>query len=184
MQMLVLDKRAVNLGSTSSDDRRRGTTCLTKAHHGSLSFELWKGSAEDRGEAGSFCIQTGPDFTYEQAKNSELACRTHPDELVLMSFADQFIVALGVASSGSPRVGVYASLIPLPWTLYQIKPSKVFHVVPRAFRVNEMQPDAIDLSQACQIDFSQHPHHVVLSHNADTTLAVLEDQSSSLAPKL
>ncbi|MCJ1396094.1 hypothetical protein MMC18_008982 [Xylographa bjoerkii] len=166
VQMLVLDKRPMDLGSGTSDDRRRGTTAITKTHQQSLSFELWKGPADDKGEPGSFCIQTGPDFTYEQAKNN------------------QFIVALGLSSSGSPRVGVYASFIPLPRTLYQIKPSKVFYVVPRALRVNEMQPDDVDFSQACQIDFSQHPHHVLLSHNDDTTLTVSDDKSSPPSPKI
>lgn len=183
VQMLVLDRQPVSLGPTSSNERRRGTTCFMKAQQNSLSFDLWKGPGEDKGEAGSFCVQTGADFTYYQAKNSKWGLDKET-AICLTYSADQFMIALGLASSGSPRVGIYASFVPVPRTLYQITPSKVFYVVPRALAVNKQLASDVDFSQACQIDFSLHPRHVVITHNDDSTLAISDETPSSPAPKL
>jgi hypothetical protein len=63
----VLDRRPVALGVVETSILRPGTTCVTQVVSDALSFALWDGPAVDRGEAGAFCIQTGSDFTYEEA---------------------------------------------------------------------------------------------------------------------
>lgn len=71
VQVRVLDRRQVSLGTGSSDTLRHGTTCVTQVTSATPSFDLWGGPADDRGEVGAFCIETGADFTYEQAAASE-----------------------------------------------------------------------------------------------------------------
>jgi hypothetical protein len=56
VQMRVLDRRAVRLGSSSSGDLHRGTTCVAKVLSGAPSFTLWGGTGDDKGsEAPSAC---------------------------------------------------------------------------------------------------------------------------------
>jgi hypothetical protein len=71
VQVRVLDRRPVSLGTGSSHTLRHGTTCVTQVTSATPSFALWGGPADDRGEVGAFCIETGADFTYEQAAASE-----------------------------------------------------------------------------------------------------------------
>ncbi|KAL2793186.1 hypothetical protein BJX66DRAFT_339092 [Aspergillus keveii] len=163
----ILDRRPVTLGAVETSVLRPGTTCVTQVVSDALSFALWDGPAGDRGEAGAFCIQTGLDFTYEEATTNN------------------FILGLGLSTTGSAQVGLYASFIPTPRTTYQITPSKLFYIVPRQLSVNAPRNDE-DFANACQVDFLVRSAHVKLAHNDNNVIEVVDDDSSSsiLAPKL
>jgi hypothetical protein len=90
-------------------------------------------------------------------------------------------VGLGLSTSGSPRVGLYASFIPTPHTTYQITPSKKFYVVARELGVNQPKPDDVDFAQMCQIDFAVQSSHIQLVHNDDSMLSILDGESPSSA---
>ncbi|KAG2414749.1 hypothetical protein HFD88_003941 [Aspergillus terreus] len=155
VQVRVLDRRQVSLGIGSSDTLRHGTTCVTQVTSATPSFDLWGGPADDRGEVGAFCIETGADFTYEQAA------------------AKNFILGLGLSSSGHELVGLYASFTPVPRTTYQIWPSKTFYVVPERTEVNAPRA-ATDLRTAYEIDFTMRLPHVQLVHNESNVIEIVD----------
>ncbi|KAL3487024.1 hypothetical protein BJX62DRAFT_241422 [Aspergillus germanicus] len=162
----VLDRRPVTLGVVETTILRPGTTCVTQVVSDALSFTLWGGPAGDRGEAKAFCIQTGSDFTYEEATTNN------------------FILGLGLSTTGSAHVGLFTSFVPTPRTTYQVTPSKVFYVVPRQLSVNAPRKDE-DFANACQVDFSVRSAHVKLAHTDNNVIEVVGDDSSSiLASKL
>lgn len=72
VQIQVLDKRSVKLGSGTVKNLNPGTTCIVEIASETPAFALSGGHAEDKGGLGAFCIKTGQDFKYQQAKNSRL----------------------------------------------------------------------------------------------------------------
>jgi hypothetical protein len=80
-------------------------------------------------------------------------------------------------------VGIYASFTPTPHTDYQIEPSKVFYVVPRALEANEKKPEALDFSQECKVNFELLCPSVQLVHDDDNVIRVSEGVSSG-SPRL
>jgi hypothetical protein len=64
-----------------------------------VSFALWDGPAVDRGEAGAFCIQTGSDFTYEEATISMFSYRPTESGWAPTQ-TDNFILGLGLSTTG------------------------------------------------------------------------------------
>lgn len=75
VRVRALDKRPVQLGSTSSEDSKKGTTASVNMTSGALAFDLWAGTSGDKGESGAFCIKTG-NFSYNEAKNSKFSLPT------------------------------------------------------------------------------------------------------------
>ncbi|KAL3450342.1 hypothetical protein BJX65DRAFT_305184 [Aspergillus insuetus] len=155
VQIRVLDRRPVSLGTSSSHTLDHGTTCVTQVTSATPSFALWGGPADDRGEVGAFCIETGADFTYEQAA------------------AKNFILGLGLSSSRHELVDLYASFTPVPRTTYQIRPSKTFYVVPEQTEVNSPRT-AMDIRTAYEIDFTMRLPHVQLVHNEGNVIEIVD----------
>ncbi|KAL3456428.1 hypothetical protein BJX64DRAFT_294112 [Aspergillus heterothallicus] len=156
----VFDRRPVTLSVLDSPVPRHGTTCVTQVLSDGLSFALWSGPAGDRGEVSAFCIQTGSDFTYEQATTNN------------------FILGLGLSTSGTSQVGLYASFTPSPRTTYQVTPSKLFYVAAVKVQVNAPIRDE-DLSNACQVDFSTRSPYVKLVHSDNNAIEVVDSDFSS-----
>lgn len=100
-----------------------------------------------------------------------------------MRCTDQHIVAMGLRTSTSFQVGVYASFVPVPNTAYQIVPSTVYYVVPSDLRVNEPKTDDVDFNLGIKIDFADHPPHIHLTHGNDGKLVVY-DEVTALRTKL
>jgi hypothetical protein len=101
----------------------------------------------------------------------------------MISPLDQWIVGLGLCTSGSAFVGIYAPFAPTPRTDYQIEPSKVFYVVPRALEANEKKPEALHFSQECKVNFELLCPSVQLVHDDDNVIRVSEGVSSG-SPRL
>ncbi|RSL66145.1 hypothetical protein CEP54_003901 [Fusarium duplospermum] len=155
VQMYALDRKPVRLGTGIGASAKAGTTCVLKASpdnpcSGSLVVE------QGEGKLGSFCLKTGV-FHYKEAQSNG------------------YIVALGLSTAPNTHVGVHASFIPSPRTAYQITPSKIYYIVPSAFRANEAKPDEVDLSKAVQVDFSTAPRDVQIIHDNENKLSIFSD---------
>ncbi|KAK1830479.1 hypothetical protein QBC39DRAFT_434726 [Podospora conica] len=158
----VVDRRLVKLGSSTPP--QPGTTCVVDVVDGTPSFGLWGGAVSDMGKEGAFCVKTTAGFTLDAARS------------------EQYFVGLGLAQSPSTWTGLYASFIPGPLATYQITPSKVFYIVPAAFRVNQPMPSEgdISLNNAFRIDFALTPPDVDLLHNGDNLLSLVAKDSDLL----
>jgi hypothetical protein len=86
---------------------------------------------------------------------------------------ENFILGLGLSSSGHELVGLYASFTPVPRTTYQIWPSKTFYVVPERTEVNAPRT-ATDLRTAYEIDFTMRLPHVQLVHNESNVIEIVD----------
>ena len=70
IQIEIVDHMSITLGSTSARGTvRPGTTCGVVIEDGSPVFA--KHTISDGGNAKCFCVQTGADFTYQEASSSE-----------------------------------------------------------------------------------------------------------------
>ncbi|RSL58332.1 hypothetical protein CEP53_006151 [Fusarium sp. AF-6] len=163
-QMYALDRKPVKLGTGIGEGAKAGTTCTLKASPDnpcSGSLEVGK---QGEGKPGAFCLKTGV-FHYKEAQSNG------------------YMAALGLSTAPNARVGVHASFIPSPRTTYQITPSKVYYIVPTAFRANEVKPDEVDLSKAVQVDFSTASLDVQIIHDNENKLSIFSDVPF-LTPKL
>lgn len=78
-------------------------------------------------------------------------------------------------------MGLYASFVPKPNTVYQIKPSLIYYIVATDAGINEPKPASNEVGAVATIDFSIHPHHIQLVHDDDNQLRIRDDADLSVS---
>ncbi|KAK0634148.1 hypothetical protein B0T14DRAFT_508470 [Immersiella caudata] len=159
----VVDQRLVTLGFT--DDRGRlvpGTTLVIDSSDGTPAFS--QRDTDPAGVEGCFCVRTGQDFTFREAK------------------LNQFVV--GFSCSARQNIGPDATFVPEPNEEYQIAPSRGFYVVPGKYNPYDIvSPSVKEIKSTCYVDFGAlETDQVTLVHHKNGALVRQVVQDGELMP--
>ncbi|RMZ71712.1 hypothetical protein GMOD_00006855 [Pyrenophora seminiperda CCB06] len=138
VQTEIIDKERVQLGRVTDDSKMvPGSTCSVEVQKGSLIFSR-RTAGNGVGEPEAFCVCTGTDFAYTEARSG------------------RFVLGYGVSTSTqmAKDIGPFALFCPTPNTVYQIKPSSVFYIAKGVFAPRDETPEELETS-SCKIDFGE-----------------------------
>ncbi|KAK9418683.1 hypothetical protein SUNI508_07940 [Seiridium unicorne] len=155
----IVDQREVELGSlTDTGLQLPGSTLVIECSDGTPCFATSDQTIPRAGALDHFAIRTLTDFTAQEAK------------------ANKYLV--GFTSSLRPNIGPYASFVPQPGKLYQIKPSSALYVVVGHYHSRDLVAAGLqDEDTTYKIDFEKMAtDHIHLAHRADGMLTMIKTE--------
>ncbi len=177
----VIDQREVELGTrTDAGVEVPGSTLEIECDHGTPCFVKPDTPLNRLGTIDGFAIRTRADFISQEAKASAyLLAKPLPNQFSNQYPADKrnedkYIV--GFTSSVRPNIGPYASFVPLPGRLYQIKPSSTLYVAVGHYHSRDLVTPGLQSEDTTyKIDFEKlATDHVHLVHRADGVLTMVK----------
>ncbi|OAG33907.1 hypothetical protein AYO21_11979 [Fonsecaea monophora] len=148
----VVDRCSITLGKTLPDGTDSpGTKCVVQVANNET--PTFKTPSLTGGKAGAFAVQTGNDFTSQDAKSMHYF--------------------VGFGSSMNKDVGPFAMFVPAPVQTYQITPQAKFKILVADLLPKAVLTDAQKAAAALEIDFAKlGVDAVVVVHDDNNNLTI------------